>query len=186
MRSWRASKQTALSVATLKARRQSNKLLLRALKAWKRGETVPAAQLSLEATNADESNAQAYHLLAITLEKLGHLHKALVTYEKAFQLDPNDPDLVLNLGLTAWNTGNMNGAERMFRLYIETRPDSPEGYNNLASVMRDRGNIEEAIETIRGAIYRIPQVSRCCGTRSRPSSPRTDASKTASSSTKKR
>ena len=148
--------QTALSAATLKARRQSNKLLLRALKAWKRGETVPAAQLSLEATNADESNAQAYHLLAITLEKLGHLHKALVTYEKAFQLDPNDPDLVLNLGLTAWNTGNMNGAERMFRLYIETRPDSPEGYNNLASVMRDRGNIEEAIETIRGAIYRIP------------------------------
>jgi hypothetical protein len=45
--------QTALSAATLKARRQSNKLLLRALKAWKRGETVPAAQLSLEATNAD-------------------------------------------------------------------------------------------------------------------------------------
>ncbi len=43
------------------------------------------------------------------------------------QLDPNDPDLVLNLGLTAWNTGNMNGAERMFRLYIETRPDSARG-----------------------------------------------------------
>ena len=148
--------QTAQDTATLKSRRQSNKLLLRALKAWKRGETVPAAQLSLEATNADETNAQAYQLLAITLEKLGHLHKALVTYEKAYQLDPNDADLVLNLGLTAWNTGNMDGAERMFRHYIETRPGSPEGYNNLASVMRDRGNIDQAIETIRGAIYRIP------------------------------
>lgn len=148
--------QTAQDSASLKARRQSNKLLLRALKAWKRGETVPAAKLSLEATNADETNAQAYHLLAITLEKLGHLHKALVTYERAFQLEPNDPDLILNLGLTAWNTGNMDGAERMFRVYIETRPDSPEGYNNLASVMRDRGNINQAIEIIRGAIYRIP------------------------------
>jgi tetratricopeptide (TPR) repeat protein len=148
--------QTAQDEATLKARRQSNKLLLRALKAWKRGETVPAAQLSLEATNADETNAQAYQLLAITLEKLGHLHKALVTYEKAYQLDPNDPDLILNLGLTAWNTGNMDGAERLFRVYIEARPDSPEGYNNLASVMRDRGNIDRAIEIIRGAIYRIP------------------------------
>src|SRR5262245_31893883 len=94
--------QSAQDTATLKARRQSNKLLLRALKAWKRGETVPAAQLSLEATNADENNAQAYQLLAITLEKLGHLHKALVTYEKAYQLDPSDPDLILNLGLTAW------------------------------------------------------------------------------------
>ena len=148
--------QTAQSSATLKARRQSNKLLLRALKAWKRGETVPAAQLALEATNADDTNAQAYQLLAITLEKLGHLHKALVTYEKAFQIDPDDLDLVLNLGLTAWNSGNMTGAERMFRLYIERRPDSPEGYNNLASVMRDRGDIDEAIEAIRGAIYRIP------------------------------
>ena len=148
--------QTAQDAASMKARRQSNKLLLRALKAWKRGETVPAAKLSLEATNVDETNAQAYHLLAITLEKLGHLHKALVTYEKAFQLEPNDPDLILNLGLTAWNTGNMTGAERLFRLYIERRPDSPEGYNNLASVMRDRGNIDQAIEIIRGAIYRIP------------------------------
>src|SRR5262245_49513626 len=136
----------AQSDSTLKARRQSNKLLLRALKAWKRGETVPAAKLALEATNADETYAQAYHLLAITLEKLGHLHKALVTYEKAFELEPNDPDLILNLGLTAWNTGNMDGAERMFRVYIETRPDSPEGYNNLASVLRDRGDIDQAIE----------------------------------------
>jgi tetratricopeptide (TPR) repeat protein len=148
--------QTAQDPAAMKSRRQSNKLLLRALKAWKRGETVPAAKLSLEATTIDEANAQAYHLLAITLEKLGHLHKALVTYQKAFQLDPHDPDLILNLGMTAWNTGNMDGAERMFRLYIEIRPDRPEGYNNLASVMRDRGKIDEAIEITRGAIYRIP------------------------------
>jgi len=148
--------QTAQSAETLKARRQSNKLLLRALKAWKRGETVPAAQLALDATDADDTNAQAFHLLAITLEKLGHLHKALVTYEKAYALDPNDPDLVLNLGLTAWNTGSPSAAERLFRLYIETRPDKPEGYNNLASVLRDKGEIDQAIEVIRGAIYRIP------------------------------
>ena len=148
--------ESAQSAATLNARKQSNRLLLRALKAWKRGETVPAAQLALQATDADDTNAQAFHLLAITLDKLGHLHKALVTYEKAYALDPNDPDLVLNLGLTAWNTGNMAGAERLFRLYIETRPDKPEGYNNLASVLRDKGEIEQAIEVVRGAIYRIP------------------------------
>lgn len=77
-RSWRVE-QSAQTTATMKTRRQSNKLLLRALKAWKRGETVPAAQLALETTDADDTNAQAFHLLAITLEKLGHLHKALVT-----------------------------------------------------------------------------------------------------------
>jgi tetratricopeptide (TPR) repeat protein len=148
--------QTAQSAATLKARRQSNKILLRALKAWKRGETIPAAQLALQATDSDDTNAQAFHLLAITLDKLGHLHKALVTYEKAYALDPNDQDLVLNLGLTAWNTGNTSAAERLFRMYMEARPDAPEGYNNLASVLRDKGDTDQAIEVIRGAIYRIP------------------------------
>jgi hypothetical protein len=33
------------------------------------------------------------------LERMGHMHKALVTYERAFELDPNDPELLINLGL---------------------------------------------------------------------------------------
>jgi len=145
-----------LAVATIEARLRSNKLLQRALRAWKRGDTIKTAKLSLDATQADETNAQAYHLLAITLDRLGHLHKALVTYERAFELDPDDSDLLLNLGLTAWNLDLLDGAERMFRLFIEKRPEHPAGYNNLGSVQRDKGDLETAIETLRGAIYRLP------------------------------
>ena len=145
-----------LAVATIEARVRSNKLLNRALKAWQRGDTAKAAKLSLKATEADESNAQAFHLLAITLDKLGHLHKALVTYERAFALDPDDSDLLLNLGLTAWNLNLLDGAERMFRLFIEKRPDHPAGYNNLGSVQRDKRDLAAAIETLRNAIYRMP------------------------------
>ena len=54
---------------------------------------------------------------------MGHLHKALVTYERAFQIDPNDPDLLLNLGLTAWNLKMIEGAEKMFQLFIAARPE---------------------------------------------------------------
>jgi Tfp pilus assembly protein PilF len=145
-----------LAVATIEARIRSNKLLQRALKAWKRGDTIKAAKLSLQATEADDSNAQAFHLLAITLDKLGHLHKALVTYERAFALDPEDSDLLLNLGLTAWNLNLLDGAERMFRLFIEKRPDHPAGYNNLGSVQRDKRDLASAIETLRNAIYLMP------------------------------
>ena len=145
-----------LAVATIEARLRSNKLLQRALRAWKRGDTIKTAKLSLDATQADETNAQAYHLLAITLDRLGHLHKALVTFERAFELDPDDSDLLLNLGLTAWNLDLLDGAERMFRLFIEKRPEHPAGYNNLGSVQRDKGDLETAIETLRGAIYRLP------------------------------
>ena len=70
---------------------------------------------------------------------MGHTHKALVTYERAFELDPADPELLINLGLTAWNLKLTEGAANMFRLYIAACPDSPLGYNNLGSVQCDLG-----------------------------------------------
>src|SRR5580704_12826696 len=99
------------------ARRKSNGLVRRGVKAWRRGDIARAGQLAFAATSADETNAQAFHILAMALERMGHLHKALVTYEQAFALDPDDPDLLLNLGLTAWNQKLMPEAEKMFRLF---------------------------------------------------------------------
>jgi len=145
-----------LAISSIEGRIRSNKVLQRALKAWKRGDTIKTAKYSLEATGIDDTNALAFHLLAIALDRMGHLHQALVTYERAFELDPNDTDLVLNLGLTAWNLELLDGAERMFRLFIEKRPEHPAGYNNLGSVQRDKRDLTGAIETLRYAIYRMP------------------------------
>jgi tetratricopeptide (TPR) repeat protein len=138
------------------ARRKSNGLVRRGVKAWRRGDIARAGQLAFAATSADETNAQAFHILAMALERMGHLHKALVTYEQAFALDPDDPDLLLNLGLTAWNQKLIPEAENMFRLFIGARPDSPLGYNNLGTIQSDMGHSTTAIETLRAAIYRMP------------------------------
>jgi tetratricopeptide (TPR) repeat protein len=138
------------------SRRKSNGLLRRAVKVWHRGDIARAAQLALAATEADETNAQAFHVLALALERMGHGHKALVTFEHAFALDPNDSDLLLNLGLSAWNKKMTEGALRMFRLFIDARPDSPLGYNNLGMVQCEMGQASIAIETLRSAIYRMP------------------------------
>jgi tetratricopeptide (TPR) repeat protein len=138
------------------SRRKSNGYLRRAIKNWRRGDIARAGQLALEATQADGTNGQAYHVLAMALERMGHLYKALVTYEHAFEIDPNDPDLLLNLGLTAWNLKMIEGAERMFQLFIAARPDSPLGYNNLGTIQADQGKQTVAIETLRAALYRMP------------------------------
>ncbi len=137
-------------------RRKSNGVLRRAIKVWRRGEIARAGQLALEATEADPTNAQAYHVLALALEKMGHQHKALVTFEKAFQLDPEDPDLLLNLGLTAWNMKMREQAQNMFRKFIVANPGSPLGYNNLGMVQCELGDTATAIETLRNAIYQMP------------------------------
>src|SRR6201992_602420 len=137
------------------ARHRSNVFLKRGIRVWRKGQIVRAGQWALKATEVDETNAKAYHVLAMALERMGHQHKALVTYERAYQLDPNDPELLINLGLTAWNLKMTEGAEKMFRLYIAACPDSPLGYNNLGSIQCDKGDPSTAIETLRSAIYRM-------------------------------
>ena len=143
-------------VAREKARHRSNVLLKRAIRTWRKGDIVKAGQWALKATEADGDNSKAFHVLAMALERMGHLHKALVTYERAFQLDPEDPELLINLGLTAWNLKLTEGAAKMFQLYIAACPDSPLGYNNLGSVLCDLGDPATGIETLRAALYRMP------------------------------
>src|SRR5579863_503951 len=122
------------------ARHKSNVALKRAIRFWRRGDIVRAGQWALKSTDVDPGNAKAFHVLGMALERMGHLHKALVTYERAFELDPEDPELLINLGLTAWNLKLTEGAARMFQLYITACPDSPLGYNNLGSVQYDLGS----------------------------------------------
>ncbi len=139
-----------------KTRHRSNILLKRAIRTWRKGDIVKAGQWALKATDVDGGNPKAFHVLAMALERMGHLHKALITYERAFELDPEDPELLINLGLTAWNLKLTDGAAKMFKLYIAACPDSPLGYNNLGSVMSDMGQQENAIETLRAALFRMP------------------------------
>jgi Tfp pilus assembly protein PilF len=78
-------------VAAARTRHRSNQALKRGIRAWRKGDIVKAGQWALKATEADENNSKAFHVLAMALERMGHLHKALVTYERAFQLDAEDP-----------------------------------------------------------------------------------------------
>ena len=139
-----------------KARHRSNVALKRAVRTWRKGDISKAGQWALAATEADPENSKAFHVLAMALERMGHLHKALVTYERAFELDPEDPELLINLGLTAWNLKLTDGAAKMFQLYIASCPESPLGYNNLGSVQSDMGRPDIAIETLKAAIYQMP------------------------------
>lgn len=143
--------------AAQKQRHRSNIALKRGVRMWRRGDIARSAQWALRAIETDDTNPKAYHLLAMALERMGHVHKALVTYERAFELDPNDPELLINLGLMAWNQKMSEGAAKLFQLYIAACPESPLGYNNLGSVLCDLGRPDAGIELLRKAIYRMPE-----------------------------
>ncbi len=118
-------------------RRKSNGLLRRAIKSWRRGDIVRAGQLALNATEADETNGQAFHVLALALERMGHLHKALPDLRRRLsELEPGTIRIcLLNLGLTAWNMKHAEPAGRMFRpVFIEANRGLAARLQNLGMI----------------------------------------------------
>lgn len=133
--------------------RKALPIMKRAVRKINEGEYKEAAQLGLQALDVDENIALANHITAIALDKLGVAGLALELYERAQKLDPAEPEIYQNLGLLAWRLELYDVAEQFFRIFCRMMPDMVEGPNNLACVLRDKGQMEDAIEVLRAAIY---------------------------------
>lgn len=134
------------------------KALKKAVNAYKKQDWREAAVMAAEAADLDPNSATSFHLMALALDNLGHMSKALEFYQRAVDLDPADADIYLNVGLAAWKMEMLPAAEKAFRLYIELRPNCWKGYNNLGGALRDQGHMDGAVEIVRNAIYRLPEV----------------------------
>ena len=128
-------------------------LMKRAVRKINEGAYREGAKLGLAALDIDENIALANHITAIALDKLGAAALALELYERAHRLDPNEPEVYQNLGLLAWRMELYDAAEKFFRIFCRMMPDMVEGPNNLACVLRDKGQSEDAIEVLRASIY---------------------------------
>ena len=137
--------------------RAITKLLRKALEALRVDDYAACCQLALDALDKDETHSQANHIMAVALERLGELSKAVTFYERALKFDPNDNEIYFNLSLVAWRLKMLPAAERLSRIYLERVPNRAEGYNNLAGVLRDKGQFDDSIELLRTAIFQYPE-----------------------------
>ncbi len=132
------------------------KLLKAALKANAAGDPRESARLALDALGLDDANAAACHVMAAALEQLGHVSRALQFYERAWTLNPRDPQIYLAMGLAAWKLDMMAAAEKFFRLALQMEPANVPARVNLGGVLRDDGRFEDAIEILREGLYAAP------------------------------
>ena len=134
-------------------------LLKRAMKIVEddRASAAKAAKLCLEAVDLAPQSSIANHALAICLERLGRLAKALQFYERAWQFNPQNSEIYLNLAMLAWKLDMLDGAEKFLRLFMQMTPNHPAGVINLSGVLRDQGKFEDSIEILRAAIYANPE-----------------------------
>ena len=133
--------------------RKAAALCKRAIKQSDEGDHVGAAKHALKALDISPDTALPNHTVGLLLFRLGRLSKALEFYERAWQFDPNDDEIYLNMGIVAWKLDMLEAAEKFYRLCVQANPDSINGLINLASVLRDQAKFEDAIELLREKIY---------------------------------
>ena len=151
------SRQLASPRLAAKAQRKVLDRLKAALMAVRAGEFELGAQRALEALKTDETSGLAWHVLAICREKSGDLGQALLAYEAALKLLPNETDVAHDLGRLAQQMGYLDIAEKLLLKYLAADPGHVEATNNLACVLRDQKRYGDAVETLRALLGVEPE-----------------------------
>jgi len=79
------------------------------------------------------------------------------TFEKAIQLQPNNPDWVYNLGLAHMNLNKLEAGLEYFKKAVALNPDLHDGYNNMGVIYFGLRRVDEAIECYEKAISINPK-----------------------------
>lgn len=147
----------SLNDSPTKAARKAVKLMKASVAALGQRNFQLGAEMALEALKLDETLGLAWHLLAIAREKSGQTTQAILAYEAAVQLLPDESAVAADLGRLAQRMGHLEIAEKLFLKHLATHPGHIEVTNNLASNQRDQGRYGDAIETLRSLIQFIPE-----------------------------
>ncbi|HEY0650823.1 tetratricopeptide repeat protein [Phenylobacterium sp.] len=131
-------------------------LLKKAIDALNRENFVQGGKWALKALDHDDRNGVAWYLLAIARERAGDFPNSVRAYEAALQLLPEHADVANDLGRLAYRMGMFEQAEKLFVHYVNHAPHEPQGYNNLASAVKDQGRADEAIDILKAAIAQHP------------------------------
>jgi tetratricopeptide (TPR) repeat protein len=131
--------------------------LRRALKMLAVGDAAGAVKAATAALKLDEHHGQAWHVMAIALEKTGNLQNAFAAFEAAVKLLPDDWAIIDDLGSLANRLGYLDLAEKLYQKCLAADPGNLDVANNLACVLRDANRYDEAIELLKAVIAAHPQ-----------------------------
>ena len=103
-----------------------------------------------KATAAHSPDPVAQNAIAWMAFDLGHRDEALRLIDAALVTDPLNPDTITNKGMSLYDMGDLDGAERAFRKCLEVSPTYTETYLYLGEIQLSRGQYKAALtETMR-------------------------------------
>jgi len=92
------------------------------------------AKLSSIQTLFDKQNKHIFNEFGIELRKKGMFEEAIINYQKAISMDPNDEALRYNLGRAYYEKGSLDQAIEQLKSALTLRPDFKEAQEFLSKV----------------------------------------------------
>ncbi len=114
------------------------------------------ANLSLQ---TQPNNADLYFYAALALQYQNKFEEAIPLYERAYELEPNMPMLLNNLGASYKETNQLNKAKELFEKEITENSKNPMAWTNYGSVLQKMDMLNQAYKAHINSIKLSPQYS---------------------------
>ncbi|HOE13212.1 MAG TPA: tetratricopeptide repeat protein [bacterium] len=124
--------------------------LSRALR--KNGQSEESPADTVRQRTPEEAERDAYFSAGITMMRKGQIDEAIVSFQKALEIDPNDVQARDALGYMHEKKGELDAAMSEFERVLEIDPNYVASYVNLGYVYKRKGNLDKAIELYEKAI----------------------------------
>jgi tetratricopeptide (TPR) repeat protein len=118
-------------------------------------------------TGEAPSTAMEYFALGNELSKAGDYQKAADEYQKALNLEPENVDVLTNLGVAYYNLGQLDDAIEVYLNAIELAPNDGDIYSNLAAAYVQKyqssgaeDQLYEALEQYKKAVELKPDLAQ--------------------------
>ena len=108
-------------------------------------ECIKACQQLLQ---SEPENPLPWKYAGKSLRALGQFEKAQQCLAKAHQLDTSDPETIKDIGNTFLSLGNKDAAAQWYEKSLGLNNNYAPAINNLASLKRQSGNIQEAVNLL--------------------------------------
>jgi len=130
--------------------------LRKALSLDEHGDRKGAMTLTLQLLAQNPNFAPAIKLKGMLFEEAGQTSEAAAAYEEAVRLAPNDPDLLLKVGIHQLTSGDRDQAIKLLEHCSKIRPSDGEAQYYLARAYHLNGQDKLAVAAIRQSLKAEP------------------------------
>ncbi len=109
-----------------------------------------------KAISADERCAPAYRGSGFVLQKVGFKEKALEAYDIAAELEPDNPEVLADLGILQFNLGKLDDAEKTLARALVLNPNDPLARNTMAYIRFLHDDVDGAVADLEAAVEAMP------------------------------